>query len=190
METIRELDQDDPDVLGHREEHLADVLGLLLFMAVGAELRELRDPVDELGDLRTEAFLDVGQAVLGVLGHVMEQGRLDGDGIDPELGQDLGRGDRVGRVWLTGRATLAGVRLDGEIERTVDRVRVGVGVVLGEGRQERGPERFEVRFAGRPASWRRGCGASRGASRRPGRRCGRLAGRFRAWRGRGHGRQG
>ena len=42
-------------------------------------LRQLGDAVDELGDLGAEALLDVGQAVLGVLGDVVEQRRLDGD---------------------------------------------------------------------------------------------------------------
>ncbi len=38
VEAIGQLDQDDPDVLGHRQEHLPDVLGLLLLVGVGAEL--------------------------------------------------------------------------------------------------------------------------------------------------------
>ena len=38
VEPVGELDEDDPDVLGHRQQHLADVLGLLLLVAVGAEL--------------------------------------------------------------------------------------------------------------------------------------------------------
>ena len=36
VQAIGELDEDDPDVLRHREQHLADVLGLLLLVAVGA----------------------------------------------------------------------------------------------------------------------------------------------------------
>ena len=122
VQPVRELDEDDPDVLGHREQHLADVLGLLLLMAVGAELGELGDPVDELRDLRPEALLDVGQAVFGVLRHVVQQGRLDRHGIDPELGQDLRRRDRVRDVGRAGRATLRRVRLHGEVERAIDRL--------------------------------------------------------------------
>ena len=34
VESVGELDEHDPDVLGHRQEHLADVLGLLLLVAV------------------------------------------------------------------------------------------------------------------------------------------------------------
>ena len=117
VEAVGELDEDDPDVLGHRQQHLADVLGLLLLVAVGAEARQLRDAVDELGDLGAEALLDVGQAVLGVLGDVVQERGLDRDRVDAELGQDLGRGDRVGDVRLAGRAALAGVGLDRQVER-------------------------------------------------------------------------
>ena len=127
VEPVGELDEDDPDVLGHRQEHLADVLGLLLLVAVGAELGQLGDAVDELGDLGAEALLDVGQAVLGVLGDVVEERRLDGDRVDAELGEDLGRGDRVRDVRLAGRPALAVVGLDGEVERRVDRPRSAVG---------------------------------------------------------------
>ena len=100
VEPVGELDEDDPDVLGHRQEHLPDVLGLLLLVGMGAELRQLRHAVDEAGDLRPESLLDVDEAVLGVLGHVVEERRLDGDRVDAEVGQDLGRGDRVGHVRL------------------------------------------------------------------------------------------
>ena len=132
MEPVGELDEDDPDVLGHRQEHLADVLGLLLLVAVGAELRQLGDAVDEVGDLGAEALLDVGQAVLGVLGDVVEERRLDRDRVDAELGEDLGRRDRVGDVRLAGGAALAGVGLDREVERARRPVEVGARVVLGD----------------------------------------------------------
>ena len=117
VEPVGELDQDDPDVLGHRQQHLADVLGLLLLVAVGAELGQLGDAVDELGDLGAELLLDVGQAELGVLRDVVEERGLDGDRVDPELGQDLGRGDRVGDERLAGRPRLALVGGDREVER-------------------------------------------------------------------------
>jgi hypothetical protein len=113
---FRELDQDDPDVLGHREQHLADVLGLLLLVAVSAEARQLGDAVDELRNLRPEALLDVAQRELGVLRDVVQERRLDRDRIDAQLSDDLGRRDRVGDIFLAGRAALALVRLDGEVE--------------------------------------------------------------------------
>ena len=48
VEAVGELDEDDADVLRHRQEHLPDVLGLLLLERDGRVLAELRDAVDEL----------------------------------------------------------------------------------------------------------------------------------------------
>ena len=100
VEAVRELDEHDADVVRHRQEHLPDVLGLPLLVAVGAELGQLRHAVDEMGDLGTELLLDVGEAELGVLGDVVQERRGDGHGIDAELGQDLRGGDRVRDVRL------------------------------------------------------------------------------------------
>ena len=61
VEPVGELDEDDPDVLCHRQEHLPDVLGLLLLVGANRELRaQLRDAVDKTRDLGTEALLNVG----------------------------------------------------------------------------------------------------------------------------------
>ena len=97
MEPVGELDEDDADVLRHRQEHLPDVLGLLLLVAVGAELGQLGDAVDEVGDLGAEPLLDVGEAVLGVLGDVVEERRLDGDGSRPRSARICA--DAIG--WVT-----------------------------------------------------------------------------------------
>ena len=160
VEPVGELDEHDPDVLGHRQQHLADVLGLLLLVAVGAELGQLGHAVDELGDLGAELLLDVGQAELGVLGDVVEEGGLDRDRVDPELGQDLGRGDRVRDERLAGRPLLALVRGDREIERPPDRFEVGAGVLLEDRGVEGRAQRLEI-GARRPCDrrGRRACAA-------------------------------
>ena len=95
VEPVGELDEDDADVLRHGQEHLADVLGLLLLVGPGAELGQLGDAVDEVGHLRPEALLDVRDGVLGVLGDVVEQRRLDRERVEPQLGQDLGDRQRM-----------------------------------------------------------------------------------------------
>ena len=48
VQPVGELDEDDADVLRHGQEHLADVLGLLLLVGPGAELGQLGDAVDEV----------------------------------------------------------------------------------------------------------------------------------------------
>ena len=61
----------------------------------GGELGQLGHAVDEACDFRAEALLDLGEAVVGVLGDVVEERRLDGDRVEAEVGEDLGRGDRM-----------------------------------------------------------------------------------------------
>jgi hypothetical protein len=144
VQAVGQLDEDDPDVLGHREEHLPDVLGLLLLVAVGAEPGELGDPVDELRHLGAEPLLDVAEAELGVLGNVMQERGLDRDEVDPELRERLRRGDRVRDVVLAGGALLACVRLDGEVERVADPGEIRLGIVRSDRCQQVGSQGRDV----------------------------------------------
>jgi hypothetical protein len=73
VEPVGELDDQHPDVLGHRQDHLAQGLRLLLLLGLHLEAVELGDPVDEVDDLVAEALADVLEAGLGVLHDVVEQ---------------------------------------------------------------------------------------------------------------------
>ncbi len=148
VQPVRELDEHDADVVGHREEHLADVLGLLLLVAVGAELGQLRDAIHHVGDLRPEPLLHVGEAELRVLGHVVQQRGGNGDRVDAELGQDLRRRDWVGDVRLSRRTHLAAVGLDREVEGALHDRQVGLRMVRPDRRHEAPAQCVEVRRAG------------------------------------------
>ena len=52
VEAVGELDEDDADVLRHRDDHLPVVLGLGLLAALERDPGQLRDALDELRDLR------------------------------------------------------------------------------------------------------------------------------------------
>ena len=173
MEAVGQLDEDDPHVLRHGQEHLADVLGLLLLVAQRAELGELGDPVDQPGDVRPEPLLEVAQVVFGVLRDVVQQGGRDGHRVDAQLGQDLGRRDRVGDVGLAGGPLLPFVRLGGELVGALDRCQVGLRVVLVERRVQMAGGGLEgPRLAGRRGSG----GARRSATALDRRRSGRIDG--------------
>jgi len=159
VEPVRQLDEDHPDVLGHGQEHLADVLGLLLLVRQRAELGQLGHAVDETRDVRPEPLLEVAEVIVGVFGDVVEQRRGHGHGVDPELGQDLGGGERMGDVRLTGRPFLALVRLGREAVRPFDGLEVGLRVVLVDGLEQAARRRLDG--ARRPAGSR-----ARGARRR------------------------
>ena len=130
VEPIGELDEDDADVLRHGQEHLPDVLRLLLLMGPGAELGQLGDAVHEVRDLRAEPLLDVRQRVLGVLGDVVKQRRLDSDRVEAQLREHLGDGERVAHVRLAADALLIGVRVRGEGEGGGQRSKIRLRVAL------------------------------------------------------------
>ena len=57
VQPVRELDQDHADVLGHRDDHLAVVLGLRLLARLELDPRQLGDALDELRHLVSELRL-------------------------------------------------------------------------------------------------------------------------------------
>ncbi len=107
MQAVSQLDQDDADVLGHGQEHLAHVLGP---QVLAVQLRqifvrsldvqelhlvELGDAVDQTRDLATEAALELRHGHIAVFGHVVAQGRDQGGDVHVDAGQRLGHGQRM-----------------------------------------------------------------------------------------------
>ena len=58
VETVGQLDDQHPQVLGHRHQHLAHGGGLLGLLGVELDPLQLGDPVDDGGDLGTEVLVD------------------------------------------------------------------------------------------------------------------------------------
>jgi len=125
VQAVGQLDQDDPDVLRHREEHLAEVLRLLRLGIAERDAADLRDAVDEQRDLRAElAPQPVEADRLVLLEDVVQQGRLQGDRLRPpaqQVGEDERDAEAVGDVRLARDPPLAVVRGLGELGRLPDR---------------------------------------------------------------------
>ena len=79
VEAVGELDEDDAHVLGHRDDHLPVVLGLRLLAGLELDARQLRDAVDERGDLVAELLAQRVELDAGVLDDVVEE--RGGDGL-------------------------------------------------------------------------------------------------------------
>ena len=60
VQAVGELDDDDANVGDHGEQHLADVLGLVVFAVGELDLVELGDAFDDVRDLLAEALGDLG----------------------------------------------------------------------------------------------------------------------------------
>ena len=120
MQPVGELDQDYPDVLRHRQEHLAEALGLELLARLELDLVELGDAVDHIGDGLAERALDLDLGDAGVLHDVMEERGGEPLRVDPPLRKDAGYRQRMRDVRFAGLAELSGMRMLGEGERALD----------------------------------------------------------------------
>ena len=85
VDAIGELDEDHPEVARHRQQHLAEVLGLRGLAAVEVQAGELGDSLDQSRHLAAEVLLDLLQGDGRVLDHVVEQGRAGDRGVEAAL---------------------------------------------------------------------------------------------------------
>ena len=109
VQLVGELDQDHPHVAHHREQHLADRLGGARPVALALDDRDLGDPLDQIGHLLAERVGDLLQRRVGVLHHVVQQGRDHGRRIEPRLDQNGRHLQGMDDERIAGGAELPGV---------------------------------------------------------------------------------
>jgi len=73
VQAIRELDQDYPRVLCDREKELAIVLDLPFLRRVERQMTDLRQTIDDLGDLFAKLRFDIVDGNTGVFDDVVDQ---------------------------------------------------------------------------------------------------------------------
>ena len=135
VQPIGQLDDQHADVLRHRDDHLAHRLGLGGLTVL--QLVELRDAVDEHGDLVAEVGAALIEGVVGVLDRVVQECGCDRHRSDAELGQDLRDCDRMRDVRFARLAELALVRTVGDEVGALDQTDVGLGVLRLDGARQR-----------------------------------------------------
>ena len=135
VQAVGQLDEDDADVVHHRQQHLAEVLGLTLLARRERDGADLRDAFDDVGHLRAEQLLDALDGRQRVLDDVVEQAGRDGHGVELHVGQEVGDGQGVNQIGLAGVAHLSPV-----LERRED---VGPPEQLDVGVRAVGPDLFE-----------------------------------------------
>ena len=135
VEPVGQFDQDDPDVIHHRQQHLAEVLGLALLARRERDGAELGDPLDDVGDVRAEQLLDPLDRGLGVLDDVVQQPGRDGHDVQLHVGQLVGHLERVDQVGLPRVADLSLVLEGREDVGPPEQLDVGLGIA--------GPDLFD-----------------------------------------------
>jgi hypothetical protein len=87
VQAVGELDQDHAQVARHRQQHLAEALGLGLLARAELDLVELGDAVDQLDHVAAERLLDLLARERGVLERVVQQRRDDRLGVEAQVGE-------------------------------------------------------------------------------------------------------
>ena len=126
VQAVGDLDENDAHVVREREEHLAEIFGLL--GGVGVEdARHLRQSVDHRGDFRAENAFHVLHGVFRVLHDVVQQGRDDRFHAEADLlDDDLGYCNGMQEVRLAGAAPYPLVCLLGKEKCPFDEIPVFV----------------------------------------------------------------
>jgi hypothetical protein len=124
VQAVGELDEDDAHVARHREQHLAEVLGLRVLLRLELDAVELGDAVDQVRHRAAEARGDVVLGNLGVLDDVVQQRGDERLPVELPLREDLGDGDGMMDVGLAALAVLALVHALGHVVAALQQARV------------------------------------------------------------------
>ena len=106
VQAIGQLHQDDPDVVHHRQQHLAEILGLPLLARRERNGAELGHPFDHVRDVGPEQLLDALDRRLGILDDVVQQTRGDRDDVELHVREQIGDLEGMDQVGLSGVADL------------------------------------------------------------------------------------
>jgi hypothetical protein len=129
VEPVGQLDEEDADVLAHRQEELAQVFRCALVLGHRLDLGELGHAIDQPGDIGAEQPLNLLDSGERVLDRIVKQRGDDGFLIELELGHQPGNLDRVAEVGIAAGALLGAVLLYGVDIGTVEHRLVGFGVI-------------------------------------------------------------
>src|SRR6267143_1556076 len=124
MRTVRQLDQDDANVIDHGEHHLAQVLGLLLFLGGEVDLADLGDTFDDMRNLLAELLADVDDGDRSIFDRVVEQPSRYRNRIHLHLGEDQRDFQGMHEIGLAGGAALSGVMFQGVVVGFLDQFQI------------------------------------------------------------------
>ena len=111
VDPVGQLDEDDPDVVGHRQDDLPDGLGPADFGRHLLDPADLGHALDQVGDLLAEILADVRGRRVRVLENVVEEGGDERCLVELHVGQVVGHFERMAEIGFPGTADLPFVGL-------------------------------------------------------------------------------
>jgi hypothetical protein len=130
VQPVRKLHHDDAHVVHHGQQHLPDVFGLARFGSQQVQPVDFRDPFDERGDVRPEAFGDALRGHARVLDHVVQKRGAERRDVQLHVRQDVRDFQGMRKVRVARLAQLRAVLLGGKIERPPQELNVARGARL------------------------------------------------------------
>ena len=88
VQAVSQLNQDNPDIFRHREDHLAHVFGLVLKAIPKGKLIQFRDTIHQHQNCRAEVFFQLFPGDWSVFQNVMQQSRRYCLHIQLQIGQN------------------------------------------------------------------------------------------------------
>ena len=129
VQAVGELDQEHADVVGDRQQQLAQILGLLGLARHQFEPLQLCQPLHQRADLVSEDGVDLGAGGLGILDGIVQQRGHDGGIVELEVGEDRRDLERVREIGIPGGAGLRAMRLHRVDIGAIEQILVGVRIV-------------------------------------------------------------
>ena len=100
MCAVGQLDQDDPYIAGHGEQHLAEGLGLVFLAGVELQFVEFGQPIDQFGDGCAKAVNQISFGDAAIFHGVVQQCGHERLGVELPGGALGGNRNRMGDVGL------------------------------------------------------------------------------------------
>ncbi len=129
VQAVGQLHHDDPHIVDHGQEHLAETLGLALLTRGKLQAGEFGHALDDVGDLLTEQFPDFLDGIGRVFDDVVQEAGGDGHDVQTLVGQQIGDFQGMHQIRLP-RSTdlslvLVGRKYIGPPEQFGVRIRIG-----------------------------------------------------------------
>ena len=129
VQAVGKLDEDDSDVVDHRQQHLAEVLRLPLFGRRERDGADLRDAFDDVRDVFAEELADLLRRGQRVFDDVVQQPGRDAHRVEFHVRENVGNFERMNEIWLAGMADLSLVLQGREHVGLAEQFEVGVRAV-------------------------------------------------------------
>ena len=129
VQAVGQFDHQHAHVVAHGQDHLADVLGLRLFLVLEDDHADLGDTVHDVGHVFAELVVDLFDGGAGVFHRIVQQARRHRGLVKAHVGQGIGHGQRMGQIGLARKARLPRVSCGGEHIGLLDQLQIGIMVV-------------------------------------------------------------